>query len=105
MQRQQPIADLPEGSSLSTLPGEADYFEGEGLMETIGQSQRRQKMCSAPVSQLLTPNTPAGLISTITGNPSPSQSVGRRLDKSHPKRGLTKLTADSFKVCGQTGYQ
>ena len=35
LQRQQPTAGLPEGSSLSTPPGEADYFEGEGLMETV----------------------------------------------------------------------
>ena len=46
--------------------GEADYSKGEGLMETIQQSQRRQKMCSAPASQLPTPNTPAGSISTVT---------------------------------------
>ena len=35
LQRQQPTAGLPEGSSLSIPPGEADYFEGEGLMETV----------------------------------------------------------------------
>ena len=35
LQRQQPTAGLPEGSSLVTPPGEADYFEGEGLMETV----------------------------------------------------------------------
>ena len=35
LQKQQPKADLPKSSSLSTPPGEADYFEGEGLMETI----------------------------------------------------------------------
>ena len=50
LQRQQPTAGLPESSSLSTPPDEADYFEGEGLMETVQQSQRRQKMHSAPVS-------------------------------------------------------
>ena len=35
LQRQQPTAGLTEGSSLSTPPREADYFEGEGLMETV----------------------------------------------------------------------
>ena len=35
LQRQQPTEGLPEASSLSTPPGEADYFEGEGLMETV----------------------------------------------------------------------
>ena len=103
LQKQQPTASLPKSSSLLTPPGEADYFEGEGLVETIQQAQRRQKMCSAPVSQLPTPNTPAGLISTW--DPSPSQSVGRRPDKSHPKRGVTQLTPDGFEVCQQTDYQ
>ena len=44
LQRQQPTAGLPEGSSLLTSPGEVDYFEGEGQMETVQQSQRRWKM-------------------------------------------------------------
>ena len=66
LQRQQPTAGLPEGPSLLTPPGEADYFEGEGLMETVQQSQRRWKKCSVPVSQQPAPNTLAGLISTIT---------------------------------------
>ena len=35
LQRQQPIAGLPKGSSLLTPPGEADHFKGEGLMETV----------------------------------------------------------------------
>ena len=57
LQRQQLTASLSKGSSLLAPPGEADYFEGEGLMETVGQSQRRRKMCSAPVSQLSALNT------------------------------------------------
>ena len=32
LQRQQLTAGLPEGSSLLTPPGEADYFESEGLI-------------------------------------------------------------------------
>ena len=63
--RQQLTAGLPKGSSLLTPPGEADYFEGQGLMETVQQFQRR-KIHSAPVSQASAPNTLAGLISTIT---------------------------------------
>ena len=35
LQRQQPTAGLPKSSSLSTPPGEADYFKGEGLMESV----------------------------------------------------------------------
>ena len=35
LQKQQPMANLPKSSSLSTPPGKANYFEGEGLMETL----------------------------------------------------------------------
>ena len=35
LHRQQLTAGLPEGSSWSTPPGEADYFEGVRLMETV----------------------------------------------------------------------
>ena len=35
-------------------------------MRTVQESVKRQKMCSSPVSQPLTPVTPAGSISTIT---------------------------------------
>ena len=66
LQKQQPTASLPKNSSLLTPPDEANYFKGGGLMETVRQSVRRQKMHSAPVSQLPTPTTPASSISTIT---------------------------------------
>ena len=35
LQGHQGTAGLPENSSLSTPPGEAEYFKGEGLMETV----------------------------------------------------------------------
>ena len=111
LQKQQPTASPPKRSSLLTPPGEANYFEGEGLMETVQQPVRRQKMCSAPISQLPTPNTPAGLISIRfdlhhnCGDLSPSQSASRRLDKGHTKRGVTQLTSDGFEVHWQTDYQ
>ena len=35
LQRQQWTAGLPGSFSLLTPPGEADFFEGEGLMETF----------------------------------------------------------------------
>ena len=35
LQKQQTTASLPKSSSLSTPPGEANYFEGWGLMETV----------------------------------------------------------------------
>ena len=66
LQKQQPAAG-PHGSlNLSTTPGEAEYFEGGELMKTVRESVKRQKMCSSPISQPLTPVTPAGSISTIT---------------------------------------
>ena len=41
LQGQQQTAGPPESSSLSTPTGEAEYFEGEGLMETVQQSHKR----------------------------------------------------------------
>ena len=41
LQKQQPTASLPKGSGLLTPPGEADYFEGGGLMKTVQQSAMR----------------------------------------------------------------
>ena len=35
MQGQQQTAGLPENSSLSTPPGEAEYFKDKGLKETV----------------------------------------------------------------------
>ena len=35
LQKQQPTASLSKSSSLLTPPGEANYFEGEELMETV----------------------------------------------------------------------
>ena len=35
LQKQQPTANLLKSSSLSTPPGEANYFKGGGLMETV----------------------------------------------------------------------
>ena len=66
LQGQQQTADLPKNASLLTPPGEADYFDGGGLMKTVRKSQRRWKICSAPVSQQSAPNTPAGSITTIS---------------------------------------
>ena len=66
LQKQQPAAGPHGSSNLSTPPGEAEYFEGGGLMKTVRESVKRQKMCSSPICQPLTPVTPAGSISTIT---------------------------------------
>ena len=102
LQKQQPTASLPKSSSLSSPPGEADYFEGEGLMETVGQSQRRQKMCSALVSQLPTPNTPAGSISTITvGILPPARVLAEDLTKATLGEGSPNLLQMASKCVGK----
>ena len=66
LQKQQPATVHHLSSNLSTTPGEAEYFEGGGLMRTVRESVKRQKMHSSPVSQPLTQVTPAGLISTYS---------------------------------------
>ena len=66
LQKQQPAAGHHGSSYLSTPPGEAKYFKGGGLMRTVRELVKSQKMHSSPVSQPLTPVTPAGSISTIT---------------------------------------
>ena len=92
LQKQQPTASLPKSPSLLTPPGEADYFQGRGLMETIQQLMRRQKMHSAPVSQLSTPNTPRGSISTITvGILPPARVLAEDLTKATLREGSPKL--------------
>ena len=57
LQKQQPATGHHQSLYLSTPPGEAEYFEGGGLMRTIQESMKRQKMHGSPVSQLLTPVT------------------------------------------------
>ena len=88
LQKQQPAAG-PHGSlNLSTPPGEAEYFKGVGLMKTVRESVKRQKMHSSPVSQLLTPVTPAGSISTITvGILPPARVLAEDLTKATLKEG------------------
>ena len=101
LQRQQPTAGLPEGSSLSTPPGETDYFEGEGLMETVQQSKRRQKLHSAPFSVLPTPNTLAGLISTITVGIFPARVLAEDLTKATLREGSPNLLQMALKCVGK----
>ena len=102
LQRQQPTAGIFEGSSLSTPPGEADYFKGEGLMETVPQSQRRWKMCSAPVSQPPAPNTPAGSISTMTvGILPPARVLAEDLTTANLREGSPNLLQMASKCVGK----
>ena len=102
LQRQQPSAGLPKGSSLLTPPGEADNVEGEGLMETVQQSQRRQKMCSAPVSKPSALNTLAGSISTITvGILPPARVLAEDLTKAKLREGSPNLLQMASKCVGK----
>ena len=62
-------------------------------------------MCSTPVSQPPTPNTPAGLISAITvGILPPARVLAEDLTKATLRK-ITQLTPDGFEVCQQTDYQ
>ena len=102
LQKQQPTANLPKSSNLLTPPGEANYFKGERLMETIRQHQRRQKMCSAPVSQPPTPNTPAGSISTVTvGILPPVRVLAEDLTKATLREGSPNLLQMASKCIGK----
>ena len=86
-------------------------------METVQQSVRRQKMHSAPVSQLPTPNTPAGSISTIiVGILPPARVLAEDLTKATLREGLpnllqmaskcvSKQTTSKLTDSHSTGYQ
>ena len=105
LQKQQPAAGHHGSSNLSTPPGEAEYFEG-GLMRTVQESVKRQKMCSSPVSQPFTPVTAAGSILTITvGILPPGKSASRGFNKSYPQGRFTQLTQGGFEVHWQESYQ
>ena len=63
---------------------------------------KRQKMHSSPVSQLLTPVTPAGLISTITvGILPPARVLAEDLTKATLKEGLPNLLKVASKYIGR----
>ena len=101
LQKQQPAAGYHGSSNLSTSPGEAEYFKGEGLMRTVRESVKRQKMCSSPVSQPLTLVTPAGLISTITVGILPlARVLAEDLMKATLKEGSPNLLKVALKCIG-----
>ena len=59
-------------------------------------------MCSAPVSQLSAPNTPAGLISTITvGILPPARVLAEDLTKANLRKGLPNLLQMALKCVGK----
>ena len=71
-------------------------------METIRQSQRRWKMCSAPVSQLPALNTPTGLISIITvGILLPARVLAKDLTKTNLREGSPNLLQMASKCVGK----
>ena len=102
LQKQQPAASPHGSSNLSTPPGEAEYFEGGGLMKTVQESVKRQKMLSSPISQLLTPVTPVGSISTITvGILTLARVLAEDLRKATLKEGSPNLLKVALKYIGR----
>ena len=102
MQKQQPAAGHHGSSNLSTPPGEAVYFKGGGLMRTVQKSVKRQKMCSSPISQLLTLVTPAGPILTITVGILPlARVLPEDLTKATLKEGSPNLLKVALKCIGR----
>ena len=102
LQDQQPAAGHHRSLNLSTPPGEPECFEGGGLMRTIQESMKRHKMCSSPISQLLTPVTPTGLILTITvGILPPARVLAEDLTKATLKEGLPNLLKVASKYIGR----
>ena len=92
LQGQQWTAGNPENSSLSTPPGEANYFNGDGLMENVQQDHRRWKVHSAPVSQQSVPNTLAGSITTISvGIIPPARVLAEDVTKANLREGSPNL--------------
>ena len=87
--------------NLLTPPGEAEYFKGGRLMQTVQESVKRQKMCSSSISQPLTPVTPAGLISTITVGILPlARVLAEDLMKATFKEGSPNLLKVALKCIG-----
>ena len=100
--QKEPAAGHCGSSNLSTPPGEAEYFKGGGLMRTVRESVKRQKICSSPVSQPLTPVTPTGLISTITaGILLTARLLADDLTKATLKEGSPNLLKVALKCIGR----
>ena len=93
LQGYQGTAGLPENLSLLTPPGEAEYFEHRGLMETVRQSHKRhQKIHCAPVTQQSVPDTPVNSITTISVRIiPPARVVADDLTKANLREGLPNI--------------
>ena len=102
LQKQHPAAGHHGSLNLSTPPCEAEYFKGGGLMRTVQESVKRQKMHSLPVSQPLTSVTPTGSISTITVGILPLAKVlAEDLMKATLKEGSPNLLKVTLKCIGK----
>ena len=102
LQNQQPATGHHQSLNLSTPPGEAEYFEGRGLIRTVQESMKRQKMHSSPISQPLTPVTPAGSILTITvGILPPARVLAEDSTKAMLKEGSPNLLKVAWKYIGR----
>ena len=97
LQGHQRVTGLPGNSSLSTPPGEAEYFKGGGLMETssILQENLKDLLCTG-FPTISARHTGEFDYHHLSWNHSFSQSGSRRLDKSHLERRFAKHTADGF---------
>ena len=88
-------------STQSTPAVKAEYFEGGELMRNIRESVKRHKMHNSTVSQLPTPITPAGLMSTITvGILLPAKVLAEDLTKAALKEGSPNILKVTPKFIG-----
>ena len=95
-----------QGSNLSMLPGKAEYFEGRGLMRTVQESMKRQKMHSSHLlSATYTSHTCTFNLDNNSRYPSPSKSASGGLNKSYAQGRFTQPTQGGFKVHWQESYQ
>ena len=98
LQKQQPAAGHHGSSNLSTPPGEAEYFKGGGLMRTVQESVKRQKMHSSPISAAYTSHTCRFNLNNNCRYPYPGKSASRGLNESYPQGRFTQLTQGGFEV-------
>ena len=106
LQKQQPTAGPKGSSNLSMCPGEAEYFEGRGLMKTVQESVKRaEDMLFICPSATYTSHTCRFNLHNNCRYPSPGKSAGRRLNESYPQGRFTQLTQGGFEVHWQESYQ
>ena len=105
LQKQHPKANLSKSSSLSSHLVKLIILKVGANEDHSTMSEKAENVQHTCLPTAYTKHTSRFNLYCNCWDPSPSQSVRRRLDKSHPKRGVTQLTPDGFKVCWQTDYQ